>query len=117
LATSVQATAQGEQRVSYHIGLVYGSANKRDEMYFAWQDDRLFTLPVAWLYPHDRWGDATDNSRVTTTPPSCLECHNTWIGDVPGSVGRYRRDDMILGVTCERCHGPGQDHVSSIRAL
>ncbi len=111
-ATSVQATAEGEQRVSYQLGLVYGSANKRDEMYFAWQDDRLCNIPVAWLYPFDRWGDASDTMRVLDTPPSCLECHNTWIAHVPGTAGQYRRDDMLLGVTCERCHGPGREHVS-----
>jgi tetratricopeptide (TPR) repeat protein len=111
-ATSVQATAAGEQRVTYKVGLVYGSANNRDEMYFTWQDDRLCNIPVAWLYPFDRWGDASETMRVHDTSPSCLECHNTWIAHVPGTAAQYRRDDMLLGVTCERCHGPGQEHVS-----
>jgi len=115
-ATGVQATAQGEERVSYQIGLVYGSAGKRDEMYFAWQDDRLYHLPVAWLYPFDRWGHAVNSIHGRETPPSCLECHNTWVAHVPGSANRYRRDDMILGVTCERCHGPGREHVEYHRA-
>jgi tetratricopeptide (TPR) repeat protein len=116
-ATSIQATAGGERRVCYQIGLVYGSANKRDEMYFAWQDDRLLHVPVAWLYPFERWGDASDNNlRVLDTSPSCLECHNTWMAHLPGTAGRYRRDDMLLGVTCERCHGPGREHVEYHRA-
>src|SRR5262245_25887315 len=45
LVTAVQATPRGEERVPYQVGLVYGSANKRDEMYFAWQGDRLVRLP------------------------------------------------------------------------
>jgi tetratricopeptide (TPR) repeat protein len=111
LATAVQATKQGEQRVSYKIGLVYGSANKRDEMYFTWQDDHIHHLPVAWLYPQDRWGDARETLEVGNAPPSCLECHNTWMTHVPEKPMRYRRDEVLLGVTCERCHGPGREHV------
>src|SRR5205823_3383835 len=38
-ATGVQTTAQGQERAQYQIGLVYGSAGHRDEMYFAWKDD------------------------------------------------------------------------------
>jgi tetratricopeptide (TPR) repeat protein len=114
-ATTVQATAEGEKRDTYQVGLVYGSANKRDEMYFAWRGDLLLRIPVGWLYPYDRWGTDVDTLRVLGTHPSCLECHNTWIADVPGKPGRYRRDDMLLGVTCERCHGPGREHVAHHR--
>jgi tetratricopeptide (TPR) repeat protein len=114
--TAVEATAEGEKRVSYQVGLVYGSANKRDEMYFAWQEDgRLCRLPLAWLYPFDRWGTDIGNLRVRDTHPACLECHNTWIAHIPGPPIRYRRDDMLLGVTCERCHGPGREHAAHHR--
>lgn len=109
-AAAVQGTGAGEKRDPYKVGLVYGSANKRDEMYFAWQGDRLVRIPVAWLYPQDRWAADVDNVRVLDTHPSCLECHNTWVGNVLGAPVRYRRDEMFLGVTCERCHGPGREH-------
>jgi tetratricopeptide (TPR) repeat protein len=113
-ATRVQKGG-GEQRVPYQIGLVYGSASKHDEMYFAWQDDRLFHLPVAWLYPFERWGYASHTTTARPTHSSCLECHNTWIAHIPGTVNQYRRNDMLLGVTCERCHGPGREHVEHHR--
>jgi tetratricopeptide (TPR) repeat protein len=109
--TSVQAADRGETRRSHEVGLVYGSGNGRDEMYFAWNGDQLIHLPVAWLYPQKRWGNAVDPTHTTLTPPSCLECHNTWVAHVPGTPNQYRRDDMLLGVTCERCHGPGREHV------
>jgi tetratricopeptide (TPR) repeat protein len=112
VATAVQGGPGGEQRTSYQIALVYGSANKRDERYFAWQGDTLIHLPLAWLYPQDCWGADTDNLRVISTPPSCLDCHNTWVAHIPETTYQYRRTDMLLGVTCERCHGPGRDHVA-----
>jgi tetratricopeptide (TPR) repeat protein len=115
LATAVRATPRGEQRTDYKVGLVYGSGGKRDELYFAWEGDRLFSLAVGWLSPYDRWGDACDRMdglQGLDTQASCLECHNTWVAHVPGTPLRYRRDDMLLGVTCERCHGPGREHTA-----
>jgi tetratricopeptide (TPR) repeat protein len=108
--------SHNDQRVSYRVGLVYGSGGKRDEMYFAWQDDKLYHLPVAWLQPFDCWGNAVNSIHGRETPPSCLECHNTWVAHVPGTANQYRRDDAILGITCERCHGLGREHVEHHRA-
>jgi tetratricopeptide (TPR) repeat protein len=112
VATAVTTTPEGENRVAYPVGLVYGSANTRDEMYFSWQGDHLVRLPFAWLYPQDRWGTDTDDLRILDTHTSCLECHNTWIASVAGPPGRYQKEGMLLGVTCERCHGPGQEHTA-----
>lgn len=110
-ATTVQATPTGPRRVVSSIGLVYGAGGHKDEMYFSWQDDRLYSLPVAWMYSHNCWADGgAVNAREAFA--SCLECHNTWIGHVPGTVNQFRRDGMILGVSCERCHGPARDHVA-----
>lgn len=116
VATAVETTPAGEKRTAYPVGLVYGSANKKDEMYFAWQGDRLVRIPVAWLYEADCWGTDVDRMTVLDTHPACLECHNTWVGHRPGNPIRYRKDDLLLGVTCERCHGPAREHVEHHRA-
>jgi hypothetical protein len=116
-AAEVKAEGGGgsPRRTDYQLALVYGSDNRRDEMYFAWQGDRLVRVPLAWLYPRGRWGSDVDELRVLDVHPSCLECHNTWVGHTLGSPFRYRRDDALLGVTCERCHGPGRDHAEHHR--
>src|SRR5262249_3017000 len=44
--------------------------------------------------------------------PRCVECHNTWVAHVAGTLNQYQRETLILGVTCERCHGPGREHVA-----
>jgi tetratricopeptide (TPR) repeat protein len=115
--TQVKGTAQGEERRRFQAGLVYGSGGKFDETYFAWQDDGLYHPPVSWLYPLQRWGSHdVESNRVDPVAPACLECHNTWMAHVPGTPNRFRRNDMVLGVTCERCHGPGREHVEHHRA-
>lgn len=116
LITGVQRTAQGERRLPYEVGLVYGAAGKSDEMYFAWQGDRLLVHTIGWLYPFERWGNAADVVYARDADSRCIECHNTWVAHVPGTINQFRRDDMLLGVTCERCHGPGRDHVAHHRS-
>jgi tetratricopeptide (TPR) repeat protein len=115
--TAVHATPQGDERTTSRIDLVYGAGGTTDEVYFTWHDDRLFELPVVWLHSRKEWGASVfdphaggDYSRATT--PQCLECHNTWFQHVPGTANEYRRAGCVLGVTCERCHGPGSEHVA-----
>jgi tetratricopeptide (TPR) repeat protein len=116
IQTALHTTPGGEQRTPARIALVYGTGTA-DEIYFTWHDDRLYELPIAWLHPLGRWGEQPfdpygtgDFSRATT--PRCLECHNTWFEHVPGTPNQYKRDGAILGVTCERCHGPGREHAA-----
>ena len=106
----------GTDRKQYEIGLVYGCNGRRDEQYFAWQGNTLWQLPVAWLHPQNCWGTIQDRIEARDVPANCLQCHNTWISQVRGTPNEYRRNGMLLGVTCERCHGPGDKHVEHHRA-
>src|SRR5262245_7032720 len=120
LQNTFQQTEKGERSSTARIDFVYG-AGPADEIYFSWTGDKLYELPVSWLHPLECWGNTPfarhgpdDFSR--TTNPRCLECHNTWFAHVPGTSNQYHRDNFILGVTCERCHGPGREHVEFHKA-
>ena len=57
------------------------------------------------------YGDRTlDFSRPV--PPRCLECHASYFEPVAegGALNRYQRSNYTLGISCERCHGPGREH-------
>src|SRR5262245_52916488 len=100
----MNVTRPGGQRGGAKIGLVYGSRGAGDEMYFTWQGDLLFELPMAWLYPQNCWGSTTISPHGSghfgrETGPRCLECHNTWFTYVPGTHNEYRPADRVLGVT------------------
>jgi tetratricopeptide (TPR) repeat protein len=104
------------QTLSSVISFVYGQGGTADQVYFGWRDNRLFELPVTRLLPQDAWGATKfdvhrdgDFSREVT--PRCLECHNVWFKQTPGTLNEYDRHDMLLGVTCEKCHGAGRNHV------
>jgi hypothetical protein len=40
----------------------------------------------------------------------CFGCHTT----ASTVAGKFDREDLIAGVTCEACHGPGRTHVAAI---
>jgi predicted CXXCH cytochrome family protein len=42
----------------------------------------------------------------------CLRCHVTLLGEKHGHIDPAA---MIPNVSCERCHGPGRDHIEAVR--
>ncbi len=118
IQATLEPSANGIRRIESTIDLIYGANPISDEVYLSWRrDGSMWELPIAWVYATDCWGasgfdrDAMgDRSRQLTL--RCFECHNTWFQHVPGTANVYRREDIIMGVTCERCHGPGKEHVS-----
>lgn len=114
--TAVRRSAGGEERANAHIDLVYGAGGKADEVFHSWDGDTLYELPISWLHRQRCWAEEPFSPHVSgnfvrTTTARCLECHNTWFAHLAGTDSRFQRDSFILGVTCEKCHGPGREHV------
>ena len=107
---------------SEKFDLVIGSGRK-GQTYLYWKGDRLFQLPVSYWIEPGQWvnspgfrdGLADFNRPVV---PRCLECHATYAEAIAGSPppNHYDRSSVTLGIACERCHGPGRDHVARHRA-
>ena len=103
------------------IDIVVGSG-RHGQTYLHWEGDRLFELPVSyWTYDH-RWVNSpgySDGQLRWDRPvvPRCLECHVSYFGWLPPSLNRYAKASLVLGIDCERCHGPGALHVQRERSL
>ncbi len=102
------------------IDIVVGSG-RHGQTYLYWKGDQLFELPVSyWTYTHE-WinspgyvdGQVNFNRFVE---PRCLECHVTRFDSMAPPGNRYGRSSVVLGIGCERCHGPGQEHVTRERS-
>jgi hypothetical protein len=99
------------------LDLVIGSGGK-GQTYLYWRDNQLFQLPVGYSTVFHRWiispgyidGQADFERAVI---PRCLECHATYFdAAVPDpEINIYDTTNFVLGISCERCHGPGRQHV------
>jgi hypothetical protein len=103
---------------SERIDLVLGSG-VRGQTYLYWKGNQLFELPVSFWSDGQRWinspgyRDGTANF-ARRVDPRCLECHASYIeplSDDP-QTNLYDRSSLVTGITCESCHGPGQEHVT-----
>ncbi|MGB2592585.1 MAG: multiheme c-type cytochrome [Candidatus Acidiferrum sp.] len=107
---------------SEEFGIVVGSGGK-GQTYLYWRGDGLFQLPVSYWTQLGQWVNSpgyldgtADFDRAVI--PRCLECHATYFETLaPARLkNRYDRTNFVLGISCERCHGPGEEHVSQERS-
>jgi|GEM_PF-388606 len=99
---------------SERMDIVIGSG-KIGQSYLYWRGDRLFQLPVSYYAATDKWinspgypdGEAIFERPITAR---CLECHSTFFQSVAHGKNIHGRGAFMLGISCERCHGPGGEH-------
>ena len=111
--TAGRIIAQNEAEVKFAVG-----SGRLGVAYLIEREGFLFQSPIAW-YPRERkWdlppGYQTSNSHFDhPITSSCLFCHANRVEPVPGMVNRYR-PPIFRGhaIGCERCHGPGELHVT-----
>jgi hypothetical protein len=110
-----------QKDVSEKFDIAFGSAEKA-QTYGYWKENKLYELPLTYFtvmntwanspgFPgrHARWGRVIESR--------CFECHASYVDREmvqtgPMSVSeRLKKNSIILGIDCERCHGPAADHV------
>jgi Tetratricopeptide repeat len=100
---------------------ILGSGNHARTYLYRTPDGALFQLPLAWYTQEGRWGMAPGYDRpdhggvLRRVTRECLFCHNAY-PDVPAgsdAEGAPHLFPAVLpaGVGCQRCHGPGAEHV------
>lgn len=83
------------------------------------RDRYLFEIPVTWYSRKAIW-DASpgyernkDMQLNRAVEPSCLFCHTSRVQPIFGTQNRYAEKPFLEdGISCERCHGPGSEHVN-----
>lgn len=94
----------------------------RGATYLYWQDDQLFELPVSYWTDGHQWINSPGYTNGTVDfsrpiNPGCLECHASYIRPLSADpmTNRYDKTSLVTGITCERCHGPGAEHIARQR--
>lgn len=98
------------------IDIVSGQP-QHGQSYLFWKGDLLFQLPVTYWSETNTWINSP--SYPDGSPhfdkdiiPRCLECHASYFEWLPPPDNRYRKGSLVLGIFCEKCHGPGREHAA-----
>jgi tetratricopeptide (TPR) repeat protein len=103
------------------IDYVMGSGNHARSYLHRTERGMLIELPLGW-YPDGGWGmvpgSGTEHPQTRRfVSYKCMFCHNAYPtipagNDAPGSEPVFT-GELPAGIDCERCHGPGAEHVRS----
>ncbi len=111
-----------EKTRTERIDLVTGSGEK-GQTYLYWKGNQLFQLPVSYWTELRGWINSPGYTEGVANfdrpiPPNCLECHATYFESIPSEKAEnyYQKAGFVLGISCERCHGPGRQHVENERS-
>jgi hypothetical protein len=110
-----QHISQTMKRFDITIG-----SGRHGQSYLYWDGDQLYELPVSWWSPSHRWVDSPgypdgELHWKRAAQPRCLECHANYFTTI-AMPNHYAKDSLVLGIGCERCHGPGALHVARERS-
>ena len=106
-----------EHRVDYTLG------NRRIQHYLTTlPDGRIIVLPPTWDVQRKQWfhnldiadPDETDAVQMQVWNKNCYSCHvSQEEKNYNGDKDTYKTAWLNFGTNCERCHGPGSEHVAN----
>lgn len=111
------AYINGVEKKRQRFDITIGSGTK-GQSYASWINNVLVQLPVTYFTSADKWCNSPGypdkiafNRPITSR---CLECHASFaekISEPEREPEEFDKTRIILGVDCERCHGPAAQHV------
>lgn len=104
-----------QERKVLPFDIVIGSGTKGQSFAY-WQNNRLFQLPITYYTVAEQWSNSPGfPPKVQFDRPitsRCMECHSSYAGMIPGKEPEeFNPKELILSVGCEKCHGPGAEHI------
>jgi len=106
--------ARSEVEIEYVLG-----SGTRGRSYLVNNGGRLFQSSASWYVSAQKWAlppgyEGHDRHFDRPITPECLSCHANQVNAVPHTANGYGTP-IFNGhsIGCERCHGPGELHVSS----
>ncbi len=111
------AYINGIEKKSQRFDMVIGSGTK-GQSFASWLNSKLMQLPITYFTSAHQWSNSPGYpNKIAFNRPitsRCLECHSTYADKIsPEEVEpeEFDKNRMILGVDCEKCHGPAKEHV------
>lgn len=101
----------------YQVDYVIGSGNKT-RTYLYEENNFVYEMPVTWYVEKKIWdlspGYENGNNMRFDRPITqlCMSCHNSDFQHVSQTLNKYSA--LGEGIGCEKCHGPGSLHQTSM---
>jgi hypothetical protein len=121
---AAQGPGQAPVRQEAHrFDIVVGSGRKA-QTYLYWEGDAVYQLPVSYFVTEHSWANSPHYPADSiwfgrAVEVNCFECHGSYIKTKPmihtdafHGVSQFDRAQVVYGVDCERCHGPGALHAA-----
>ena len=106
---------QGRRQLDYYVGSGHAARS-----YLMHIDGFLYEAPVSYFTGSGSWNSAPGYASRPepylnrAVQPGCLECHASGVQWIRGTPNAYSSPPFQEGsVACERCHGPGSEHIAS----
>jgi len=115
------AYVDGKELIARSFDISIGSGEKA-HTYGSWEGNQLKQLPLSYFRSIQSWANSPGYpaDKVYFERPigkRCLECHSSFaeVTSIPdGSLKvkeEVKKNSLIYGIDCERCHGPAGKHV------
>jgi Cytochrome c554 and c-prime len=109
----------GTQPLKYFVG-----SNTRGRTFLFDIEGFLYQSPINYYAAKQVWDMSPGYTQLREmelnhpVDQTCLFCHASGVQEpVNGTVNQFAREPFLqTGVGCERCHGPGSNHVASARS-
>lgn len=121
---SLYSVSDGNRKLSYPLAWAFGTGRVAQSYLFKKEDGGFYEARVTY-FTHLANLDFTparallspsgvEEAMYRPVPPAevqrCFACHST--ASIIG--GRFDEQQLIPGVTCEACHGPGANHAKAV---
>lgn len=108
------------------VDWILGSGKHARNYLYQTEAGEIYQFPVAWYPQENRWAmapnfDAAEHESVYhAITRECMFCHNAY-PDVPKGSDAHQSANVFprtlpQGIGCQRCHGPGAEHVRVARS-
>ncbi len=109
---------QGRRKLDFFIG-----SGNHGRSFLSAVEGFLYQSPVSYYAKDRKWEMSPGYEMMDTMKlgrairKGCLECHASRLQPITGTENQYAAQPFLdRGISCERCHGPGEQHIKLMKA-